>query len=65
MEFYKLLWTLFNIFLIILLVYILFNTYRKHVNRAALQSQHEEAIINKLDELVELNKRIIDHLSSK
>ena len=58
-------WQLFNLFAVILLVYILCKAYRKSVKKAELQYQREEAIINKLDELIRLNKNIIDHLSPK
>jgi F0F1-type ATP synthase membrane subunit b/b' len=56
-----LLWTLFNVFLIILIFYCLFAAYKKFIEKA----ECEKEISNKLDEIIQLNKEIINHLSSK
>jgi positive regulator of sigma E activity len=65
MAFPKVLWILFNLFLIVVIAYIVINTYKTYIKKASLQTQHNEMLIRKLDELIELNKTIIDHFTSK
>lgn len=65
MVFPKVLWILFNLFLIVVIAYIVINTYKTYIKKARLQTQHNEMLIRKLDELIELNKTIIDHFTSK
>lgn len=63
--FIRVLWTLFNISLVVIIAYIVINAYRTYVKKAALQARHNELLIKKLDELIALNKTIVDHLSAK
>ncbi|MBM7855646.1 putative membrane protein [Desulfohalotomaculum tongense] len=59
----SLLWQLFNILTIILLIFLLYSIYRKVINGLKLRRKREEAIIDKLDELINLNKKIFEQLS--
>lgn len=57
-SFSPLLWSIFNLFLIVVIICFLYFAYKKFVNKENLQYQYYKEINAKLDELIRLNKNV-------
>ncbi|HAF17280.1 MAG: DUF4083 family protein [Thermacetogeniaceae bacterium] len=60
-----LIWSLFNIFLLVVIVGVFYYIYRKIEQKEKLKYQCYKEISDKLDELIQLNKKTIDYFQSK
>jgi large-conductance mechanosensitive channel len=60
-----LIWSLINLLLLVLMIYLVFRGVRGLIRTVKQQRKNEEAIISKLDELIDQNKEIIRDLSKK